>query len=71
MTNLIKKSIKYLRREHYNYVVKLCTIDYKKTNKSSCLIEYIGHEAKQSLFIKRRLCMSLSLSIHKHLLFFL
>lgn len=54
MINLIiKKRIKYLRREHYNYVVKLCTIEYKKTNKSSSLIEYIGHEATPSLFIKK------------------
>lgn len=69
MINLIiKKRIKYLRREHYNCVVKLCTTEYKKTNKSSILMEYIGHAYTKPVYKKKTVCSSLS--IHKPLLFF-
>ena len=59
MINLIvKKIIKYLKIEQYNYLVKLCTINIKRTNKNLCLTESIGHEAEVSLFIERRLYVS-------------
>lgn len=69
MINLIVKKIitKYLKIEHYNYLVKLYTVEYKE-KEYKFMLDSFGYEAEFSLFIKGKLYASLSLSIHNHLL---